>query len=619
MVIFSLALAVGSIQTFQAPVIRANHTDGHMQVWPSGGTGLLKKLIEGVEVEGGFERATPTLCSSEFPLSTAEAATRWRDTAGTGGGNVIDIFAYQSNCTGADVIVTTSLFSRCQPGSHACVDTDAVGDYSLDLPIYIRMNPDPNLFGPGLAHTDGGDHTTRDITHELGHALGHADYNGCGPGGQATLMDTSENCWYTTPQPLDEMNYHDAYHADAVAGFGANSVADNTVDFNWDGSDIHNERGYLINWRNNCTGQWEPLTAVDKNEDSMPVTGLQGGQQEFPILPLTFADPQHDPPYAGETRNLTVTVLASLPAPSGMAASFPSTTVNRFVWPAVSGADHYKIIRADVLPSGFFTTSCTGPITGTQYDDVLPTDHLTTVYRRVVACTAAHVCSAPSTAYTVSELFDSGAWDYVFTYYRSLEDINLQFINFNPNSKALQLHIRDGDTIVSPSVTDSSCIPANTVGTVGPMPASSFASFKLATQGHNLIDAVTCAATHGSTVGWGFIPPSTGPCEPNDCGELINDGSLAGVSDIVAGSVNTGAGLFYCITKTDHQAGDNQIRTFQQCNVDIEDGGVAPNPNVPPTWKETCDALADRNPPECVEGDRNTERRERVEAAGVRA
>ena len=78
-----------------------------------------------------------------------------------------------------------------------------------------------------------------------------------------------------------------------------------------------------------------------------------------------------------------------------------------------------------------------------------------------------------------------------------------------------------------------------------------------------------------------------------------NDGNLGGVSDIVVGSVNTGAGLFYCIVKTDHDTKDNAIKTALQCNIDIEGGGVAPTTNTPPTWGDTCLTLSLRIPPEC--------------------
>ncbi|MCH8162172.1 MAG: hypothetical protein IIB88_09790, partial [Chloroflexi bacterium] len=49
-----------------------------------------------------------------------------------------------------------------------------------------------------------------------------------------------------------------------------------------------------------------------------------------------------------------------------------------------------------------------------------------------------------------------------------------------------------------------------------------------------------------------------------DTAANVNDGSLAGVADILVGSVNTGAGLFYCIIKTDHDGGTNAITVYAQ-------------------------------------------------------
>ena len=87
--------------------------------------------------------------------------------------------------------------------------------------------------------------------------------------------------------------------------------------------------------------------------------------------------------------------------------------------------------------------------------------------------------------------------------------------------------------------------------------------------------------------------------------KIANDGSLGGVSDLLIGDLNGNLGLFYCITKTDHQISNDVIQTYFQCNFDIEGAGVAPTTNTPPTWEDTCDTLADREPPECVEGQLN--------------
>jgi len=88
---------------------------------------------------------------------------------------------------------------------------------------------------------------------------------------------------------------------------------------------------------------------------------------------------------------------------------------------------------------------------------------------------------------------------------------------------------------------------------------------------------------------------------------LPNDGVTAGVSDLLVtlpgfDPINTNIGLFYCIAKTDH-APDDELTVYLQCNIDVADGGVAPNPDVPPSWNDTCEELADRDPPQCIVGE----------------
>ncbi|MCH8008657.1 MAG: hypothetical protein IIC91_07310, partial [Chloroflexi bacterium] len=88
----------------------------------------------------------------------------------------------------------------------------------------------------------------------------------------------------------------------------------------------------------------------------------------------------------------------------------------------------------------------------------------------------------------------------------------------------------------------------------------------------------------------------------------VNDGNLAGVTDILVGDLNAQLGLFYCIVKTDHDTSDNAITTYLQCNIDIEGAGVDPLAEVltPPTWGDTCEALAARTEPECAGVDSET-------------
>ena len=83
----------------------------------------------------------------------------------------------------------------------------------------------------------------------------------------------------------------------------------------------------------------------------------------------------------------------------------------------------------------------------------------------------------------------------------------------------------------------------------------------------------------------------------------VNDGNLAGVTDIVVGNLNANIGYFYCIVKTDHELPSNLITTHLQCNIDINNPAGQPPPGfTPPSWDDTCDSLAARVPPECVPG-----------------
>jgi len=82
--------------------------------------------------------------------------------------------------------------------------------------------------------------------------------------------------------------------------------------------------------------------------------------------------------------------------------------------------------------------------------------------------------------------------------------------------------------------------------------------------------------------------------------KIANDGSLSGVSDLLVGDLDALTGLFYCIAKTDHQASNNAVKVAVQCNIDVENAGVAPTGNTPPTWADTCDTLG---PPQCLPGE----------------
>ena len=103
-------------------------------------------------------------------------------------------------------------------------------------------------------------------------------------------------------------------------------------------------------------------------------------------------------------------------------------------------------------------------------------------------------------------------------------------------------------------------------------------------------------------VGLNSDAPSASATDPTPT-KIANDGSLGGVSDILVGDVATGAGSFYCIAKTDHATSNNEVKTALQCNIDIENAGLPPTSDTPPTWENTCETLAARDPSECVAGD----------------
>ena len=96
-------------------------------------------------------------------------------------------------------------------------------------------------------------------------------------------------------------------------------------------------------------------------------------------------------------------------------------------------------------------------------------------------------------------------------------------------------------------------------------------------------------------VGLNSDAPSASATDPTPT-KIANDGSLGGVSDILVGDIATGAGSFYCIAKTDHATSNNEVKTALQCNIDIENAGLPPTSDTPPTWEATCETLAARDP-----------------------
>ncbi len=267
---FVLTAALGVLIAITIPTpARADHGDGHLQDWyadPGSQDGLQQGLIAGTSI---------TVCSSEFPSSTPTAVARWNAPSALN----FQAFTWVTSCPGATVSVTTSgFYTFCLSGDHACVrPTDPIvtgdPDYALVNPTLVLMNP--------TVHVDGGDHTTRDVTHELGHVLGHADYTGC-PAGN-TLMDTSETCWFETPQPLDVSNYAAAYLADAVAGLQGTSPSLGTVSLTWDASNVHNEDGFVVQRDGVLVG------SALKNAAGWLGTNQPGGSHTYTVISHTNA------------------------------------------------------------------------------------------------------------------------------------------------------------------------------------------------------------------------------------------------------------------------------------------------------------------------------------------
>ncbi len=73
--------------------------------------------------------------------------------------------------------------------------------------------------------------------------------------------------------------------------------------------------------------------------------------------------------------------------------------------------------------------------------------------------------------------------------------------------------------------------------------------------------------------------------------KIANDGNLAGVSDILVGDITENVALFWCISKTDHADGTNEIKNSLQCNIDVP--GQGETTDTPPGW---CDLANACNP-----------------------
>jgi hypothetical protein len=223
-----LGLMFGTILlSFGMESASADHSDGHLWDWspdPGSQYALQQGMVAGTAV---------TACSSELPLSSQVAVSRWNAALG------FTAFSSTANCATAAVVFTSTNFGAICPGQHACTFPSGI----TQDPSYSITNPTTVYFNPSV-QSDNSDHTNRDLTHELGHVLGFGDYYDCSAG--ATLMDSTEVCWYTTPQALDITNYGSAYFADAVASLAGSSPTGGNATLTWNPSDVHNEDLYGV-------------------------------------------------------------------------------------------------------------------------------------------------------------------------------------------------------------------------------------------------------------------------------------------------------------------------------------------------------------------------------------
>jgi len=224
----ALKLVVAAALGLVAAVSRQADADiyeDHLYSWGGGLQGLQQGLIGTESVSGQAVKA----CGGEFSVSTGAAVSRWNAALGR--------TVFQASCTSPQAFVTTDDFDNPQPGvgcdswAHCCTATtlpeQVLNGEELHNPMYVRMNP---AMFPGQGdYADGGTHTSRDITHELGHVLGHADYDfgQYGPCQFGTIMDKWERCYpsIVAPQPQDVTNYNDAYRPNAPANVGGSSPA----------------------------------------------------------------------------------------------------------------------------------------------------------------------------------------------------------------------------------------------------------------------------------------------------------------------------------------------------------------------------------------------------------
>ena len=111
----------------------------------------------------------------------------------------------------------------CPPPALACAQ---VPNSESTLQLEVRMEPDSQ---------GSDDRVVSILASELGHNLGF-DHSPC-PSIMMPALCPTLSLALTTG---DKDNYHNAYHADAVASFRGNLAGLHIIRFAWDGRDYHN-------------------------------------------------------------------------------------------------------------------------------------------------------------------------------------------------------------------------------------------------------------------------------------------------------------------------------------------------------------------------------------------
>jgi hypothetical protein len=500
-----------------ALVASANPYEGHPCDWAKDTPGvqllLQQNWIAGDQVD---------ICSNQFPASTQEGGRRWNDPTALN----FSVFRYRS-CDGyQDALAQTysDFDATCGAGMHACVYPTAPDWAGYDMvPVgagiaYIYMNP--NISWP-----DNDAHTTRDITHELGHVLGLADIS-CSTYGNTLMSDSEGTCNFAYPQPIDINDYHILYHADPVQNVVASSPSANTVNLSWSqiiagtSYDIPNEKSFTIK-RGDCGGSPTFVTTVAKNTTSKTLTGEPAGTWTYCVFSDSDADnhPATDRSW-WPSNQVTVTgpTPTPLPAPSTVSSNFTYLSAygvfaNGIGWSSVAGANHYHVCT-DTSTTGSYSTCYDA--TGTLYYWALPSGDGTKHYYRIRSCSSTNSCGALTTDYALSEQVNHDGWNYMFTHYRNGSSTVFQYLNWMTYGSVplgLKLHIKNGSSTSSTTKTTTSCLASGYASNPASYPTSSyFTSHKLGTVGHTIGANNTCGASsdHSGDATfnrWGYVPP----------------------------------------------------------------------------------------------------------------